>query len=59
METRLRGAWISRGAITETYSQERVYAARENHRFASKSAEFMAPPTPAARLMRDAVLVHQ
>lgn len=43
-------------ALLDTYSHERVYAAKENHRFASKSAEFMAPPTPAARLMRDAVL---
>ncbi|WP_423456053.1 FAD-dependent monooxygenase [Ottowia sp. VDI28] len=53
-------AYVVRGLagapLLETYSQERVYAARENHRFASKSAEFMAPPTPAARLMRDAVL---
>lgn len=53
-------AFVVRGlaapALLETYSNERVYAARENHRFASKSAEFMAPPTPAARLMRDAVL---
>ncbi len=53
-------AFVSQGLaerdLLETYSVERVYAARENHRFASKSAEFMAPPTPAARLMRDAVL---
>lgn len=53
-------AFVVRGlagpALLDTYSSERVYAARENHRFASKSAEFMAPPTPAARLMRDAVL---
>ncbi|MET4577711.1 FAD-dependent monooxygenase [Ottowia thiooxydans] len=53
-------AFVVRGIaappLLETYSSERVYAARENHRFASKSAEFMAPPTPAARLMRNAVL---
>lgn len=47
---------IAAPPLLETYSSERVYAARENHRFASKSAEFMAPPTPAARLMRNAVL---
>ncbi|WP_028603443.1 FAD-dependent monooxygenase [Ottowia thiooxydans] len=53
-------AFVVRGLaappLLETYSSERVYAARENHRFASKSAEFMAPPAPAARLMRNAVL---
>ncbi|MGD9944322.1 MAG: FAD-dependent monooxygenase [Burkholderiaceae bacterium] len=42
--------------LLQTYSDERVYAARENHRFASKSAEFMAPPSRPFRLMRDAVL---
>ena len=31
--------------LLESYSTERVYAARENHRFANKSAEFMAPPS--------------
>jgi 3-(3-hydroxy-phenyl)propionate hydroxylase len=43
-------------ALLESYSSERVHAARENHRFANKSAEFMAPPSPPFRLMRDAVL---
>lgn len=42
--------------LLESYSIERVHAARENHRFASKGAEFMAPPSAPFRLMRDAVL---
>jgi 3-(3-hydroxy-phenyl)propionate hydroxylase len=42
--------------LLDSYSTERVYAARENHRYASKSAEFMAPPSKSFRLMRDAVL---
>jgi len=42
--------------LLESYSTERVYAARENHRFANKSAEFMAPPSAPFKLMRDAVL---
>ncbi|MGO4392219.1 FAD-dependent monooxygenase [Variovorax sp. M-6] len=42
--------------LLESYSSERVHAARENHRFASKGAEFMAPPSAPFRLMRDAVL---
>lgn len=53
-------AFVVRGlaqpVLLESYSTERVHAARENHRFASKSAEFMAPPSPSFRLMRDAVL---
>ena len=43
-------------ALLDSYSDERVAATRENIRNASKSAEFMDPPTPAFRLMRDAVL---
>ncbi len=43
-------------ALLDTYSDERVSAARENLRFASKGAEFMAPPSAPHRLMRDAVL---
>lgn len=43
-------------ALLETYSDERVYAAHENLRYASKSTEFMAPPSAAFKLMRDAVL---
>lgn len=42
--------------LLHSYSQERVHAAHENHRFASKGAEFMAPPSAPFRLMRDAVL---
>ncbi|MCC6209983.1 MAG: FAD-dependent monooxygenase [Burkholderiales bacterium] len=53
-------AYVARGlaqpALLETYSAERVYAARENHRYAMKGAEFMAPPSRPFRLMRDAVL---
>jgi 3-(3-hydroxy-phenyl)propionate hydroxylase len=53
-------AFVAKGmatpALLETYSAERVYAARENHRFAMKGAEFMSPPSKPFRLMRDAVL---
>ncbi|MEO8079586.1 MAG: FAD-dependent monooxygenase [Caldimonas sp.] len=42
--------------LVDTYSEERVAAARENLRYASKGAEFMAPPSAPHRLMRDAVL---
>lgn len=47
---------LAPAALLDTYSDERVYAARENHRFAMKGAEFMAPPSAPFRLMRDAVL---
>ncbi|MBL8382836.1 MAG: FAD-dependent oxidoreductase [Burkholderiales bacterium] len=43
-------------ALLDSYSDERVFAARENLRFASKSTDFMAPPTPAFKLMREAAL---
>jgi 3-(3-hydroxy-phenyl)propionate hydroxylase len=46
----------ARESLLDSYSDERVAATRENIRNASKSAEFMDPPTPAFRLMRDAVL---
>jgi 3-(3-hydroxy-phenyl)propionate hydroxylase len=53
-------AFVARGlagrGLLETYSEERVYAARENLRYAMKSAEFMAPPSASFRLMRDAAL---
>ena len=53
-------AWRIRGLATDTlldtYSTERVAAARENLRYASKGAEFMSPPSAPHRLMRDAVL---
>lgn len=53
-------AWRIRGlagdALLDSYSVERVAAARENLRYASKGAEFMSPPSAPHRLMRDAVL---
>jgi len=45
------GEWL-----LDTYSHERVAAARENLSQASKSTEFMAPPSFAFELMRTAVL---
>ncbi|MEV7013956.1 FAD-dependent monooxygenase [Streptosporangium sp. NPDC051022] len=47
---------VATSALLDGYSGERVHAARENLRLASKGAEFMAPPTAPFRLMRDAVL---
>ncbi|MGD9945348.1 MAG: FAD-dependent monooxygenase [Burkholderiaceae bacterium] len=47
---------LARPALLDTYTAERVFAMRENMRHASKSAEFMAPPTPAFKLMRKAAL---
>lgn len=53
-------AWVLQGRsserLLESYSAERVFAARENIRHASKSTEFMAPPSPAFALMREAAL---
>ncbi len=53
-------AFVLRGLAAEklldSYSQERVFATRENLRHSSKSAEFMAPPSPAFALMRRAAL---
>ena len=43
-------------ALLDTYSQERVPAARENIAHGAKSTEFMAPPDFAFRLMREATL---
>lgn len=43
-------------SLLDTYSTERVFAARENIRHAGKSTDFMAPPTPAFKLMREAAL---
>jgi 3-(3-hydroxy-phenyl)propionate hydroxylase len=43
-------------SLLDTYSDERVYAARENIRFGAKSTEFMAPPSHAFYLMRRAAL---
>jgi 3-(3-hydroxy-phenyl)propionate hydroxylase len=42
--------------LLDSYSHERVAAARENLSHAAKSTEFMAPPSPAFELMRTAVL---
>ncbi len=42
--------------MLDSYSSERVFAARENIRHASKSTEFMAPPSRAFSLMREAAL---
>ena len=47
--------WSDRRLI-ETYSSERVQAAREICEEGGKSTRFMSPPTAGARLMRDAVL---
>jgi 3-(3-hydroxy-phenyl)propionate hydroxylase len=53
-------ALVARGVAPATllasYSDERVFAARENMRHASKSTEFMAPPSHAFKLMREAAL---
>jgi 3-(3-hydroxy-phenyl)propionate hydroxylase len=43
-------------ALLDSYSGERVPAARENIAYGAKSTEFMAPPNFAFRLMREAVL---
>lgn len=48
-------AWAN-DKLLDTYSDERVFAARENLRHATKSTEFMAPPSHAFKLMREAVL---
>ena len=42
--------------LLESYSVERVHAARENLAYGAKSTEFMAPPNFAFALMRDAAL---
>jgi 3-(3-hydroxy-phenyl)propionate hydroxylase len=53
-------AYVVRGwageKLLDSYSQERVPAARENIHHGSKSTEFMAPPSFAFELMRKAVL---
>lgn len=43
-------------ALLDSYSEERVYAARENIAQARKSTLFMTPPSAGHRLMRDAAL---
>lgn len=53
-------AFVARGLAPETlldsYSQERVQAAREICEEGGKSTRFMTPPTSGFRLMRDAAL---
>lgn len=55
-----RLALIAKGAasprLLDSYSSERVSAAREIVEEAGKSTRFMAPPTRGFRLLRDAVL---
>ena len=46
----------AKASLLDTYSDERVYAARENIRYGAKSTEFMAPPSHAFYLMREAAL---
>ncbi len=43
-------------SLLDSYSHERVAAAREIVQEAGKSTRFMTPPTPGFRLLRDAVL---
>lgn len=43
-------------ALLDSYSTERVHAARENLAYGARSTEFMAPPNFAFRLMREATL---
>jgi 3-(3-hydroxy-phenyl)propionate hydroxylase len=43
-------------ALLDSYSTERVQAARENIAYGAKSTEFMAPPDFAFRLLREATL---
>jgi 3-(3-hydroxy-phenyl)propionate hydroxylase len=43
-------------ALLESYSRERVHAARENLKAGIKSTEFMSPPSFAYEVMRTAVL---
>ena len=43
-------------SLLDSYSEERVFAAHENLRFAMKSTEFMSPPSHGFELMRRAVL---
>jgi 3-(3-hydroxy-phenyl)propionate hydroxylase len=47
---------IASDRLLDSYSDERVFAARENLSYGMKSTEFMAPPSFAFDLMRSAVL---
>jgi 3-(3-hydroxy-phenyl)propionate hydroxylase len=42
--------------LLDSYSAERVHAARQNITYGAKSTEFMAPPHAGFRLMREAAL---
>lgn len=46
----------AKAGLLDSYSLERVHAARENIAYGAKSTEFMAPPDFAFRLMREATL---
>ena len=46
----------ARDALLDSYSLERVHAARENIAYGAKSTEFMAPPNFAFQLLREATL---
>src|SRR5690606_15703863 len=43
-------------SLLDSYSVERVHAARDNISYGAKSTEFMAPPNFAFKLMREATL---
>lgn len=47
---------IAAGTLLDSYSSERVPAARENIAYGAKSTEFMAPPHRGFALMREAAL---
>jgi 3-(3-hydroxy-phenyl)propionate hydroxylase len=47
---------LAHESLLDSYSAERVQAARENLRQGMKSTEFMSPPSPGFELMRMAVL---
>ena len=44
------------GGLLDSYSDERVHAARQNIAYGAKSTEFMAPPHAGFKLMREAAL---
>jgi 3-(3-hydroxy-phenyl)propionate hydroxylase len=46
----------AKDALLDSYSSERVLAARENIAFGAKSTEFMAPPHHGFKLLREAAL---
>ncbi|MGE0331869.1 MAG: FAD-dependent monooxygenase [Ramlibacter sp.] len=46
----------STDTLLDSYSSERVHAARENMAYGARSTEFMAPPNFAFKLLREATL---